>query len=220
MNQLDKIYQKDYWEREGLIKRRSPKDPIIAAYVNSRINALKPYVKITKKTRLLDVGCGNGYFTFYFDKICDACGVDYSERLLQMNPARRTFLMDANNLDFEDNLFDMVFSHALLHHVGDIDRVLCEMIRVSKKYVVILDANRNDFLLFLYSLIVKEERKALKFSLAYLKNKLKEKGLKIIASFSYGTMFPNRTPKFLLPLMKLLDFKYPFGITNFIIAKK
>jgi len=220
MNQIKKIFQKDYWERNSLKKRRLPQHPIIAAYIIPRINLLKEYVVLNKETTLLDVGCGNGFFTYYFNKICDVSGVDYSEKLLKMNPVKKTFLMNAKKLEFENNSFDIVFANALLHHVDDIDQVLKEMKRLSKKYVIILDANRNNPLLSLFSFFVKEERKALRFSKKYLIKKVENNGLKIIDAFSYGLTFPNKTPSFCLFLMRWLNFKNPLGVTNFIIAEK
>ncbi len=213
-------FQKNYWEKNKVLKRKSPDHPIVAECVLPKIEFIKRYVNITAETRLLDVGCGNGFFTYYFDKICDTSGVDYSEKMLQINPVKKTFLMDANNLKFENNSFDISFSHGFLHHVDNMDKVIQEMKRVSKKYVIILDANRNNPLLFLFSLIVKEERKALKFSLSYLRNVIKRNGLNIIDSFSLGMIVPNKMPLFLLPIAKKFNFKQPFGITNFIIAEK
>jgi ubiquinone/menaquinone biosynthesis C-methylase UbiE len=213
-------FQKNYWEKNKVLKRKSPDHPIVAECVLPKIEFIKRYVNITAETRLLDVGCGNGFFTYYFDKICDTSGVDYSEKMLQINPVKKTFLMDANNLKFENNSFDISFSHGFLHHVDNMDKVIQEMKRVSKKYVIILDANRNNPLLFLFSLIVKEERKALKFSLSYLRNVIKRNGLNVIDSFSLGMIVPNKMPLFLLPIAKKFNFKQPFGITNFIIAEK
>jgi ubiquinone/menaquinone biosynthesis C-methylase UbiE len=63
------------------------------------------------------------------------------------------------DLKFEDNSFDVVFCHALLHHVDDIDRVIGEMKRVSCKWIVLLEPNRNNPLMFLFSLLIKEEWK-------------------------------------------------------------
>jgi ubiquinone/menaquinone biosynthesis C-methylase UbiE len=214
------MHQKDYWERQQLIKRRHPEHPVIAAYILPKINVLRRYVNLTPQTRLLDVGCGNGFFTFYFDKICDTYGVDYSEKMLQINPVKKTSLMDANDLKFEDDSFDVVFCHALLHHVEDIAKVMQEMKRVSRKYVIILEPNRNNPLMFLFASLVKEERKALKFSLSYLTDIVSRNDLRVVTSFSYGMIVPNKTPTFLLPLVKLFNFKQPLGMTNFIIAEK
>lgn len=213
-------HQKRYWERNGLAKRRHPAHPVIEAYVLPKINILRSYVDLKPETRLLDVGCGNGFFTFYFDKICNAYGIDYSEIMLQMNPVKKTSIMNASDLRFEDNSFDAVFCHALLHHVDDIDRVIQEMRRVSRRYVIILEPNRNNPLMFLFSLLVKEERQAIRFSLPYLIRALNRNALSVIASFSYGMIAPNKTPAFFIPLAGLFNFKHPLGITNFIIAEK
>lgn len=212
--------QEEYWERQELKKRRPPTHPAVKAYVLSRIKQLIPYVDFNDGTRLLDVGCGNGFFTFYFDQVCDVSGVDYSEKMLKMNPVKKTFRADASDLPFQDSSFDVVFCHALLHHVEHVDDVIQEMKRVSARLVVILEPNRNNPLMFLFSLLVPEERKALRFSLRYLKGMVERNKLQIIASFSFGLSVPNRMPAFVAPLARLFDFKHPLGMTNFIIAAK
>jgi SAM-dependent methyltransferase len=212
--------QKDYWEREELQSRRSPEHPAVAAYVLQKIRAVQHCVRLTPQTRVLDVGCGNGFFTFYLDKICDAYGVDYSEKMLQLNPLKKTFLMDASDLLFEDNSFDVVICHSLLHHVEHVETVVREMTRVSRKHIVILEPNRNNPFMFLYALAVREEWKALRFSLSYLENIVKRNHLHIVTSFSCGMAFPNRTPKFLLALPGLFNLNHPLGITNVLIAEK
>ncbi len=128
--------------------------------------------------------------------------------------------MDAAHLSFQDFAFDVVFCHALLHHVENMDAVLTEMRRVSRKYVVVLEPNRNNPLMYLFSALVPEERKALKFSMGYLKEKLAQNRLKIVACASHGMTVPNKTPAFLLPLVKLLDFNQPWGMTNILIAER
>ena len=213
-------YQKKYWERKEIEKRRKPTDAVVREYVVPKIDEIQKHISIDRNTRLLDVGCGNGFFSYYFDKICNTTGVDYSSKMIELNPVEKKHIMDANNLEFEDDSFNVVFCHAVLHHVEDVNKVIKEMSRVSKKYVVILEPNRNNIFMFLFSLIVKEERKALKFSLNYLKRAAELPGLKIISSFSYGMIVPNRTPKMLLPFMKLFNFRQPFGMTNFIISEK
>jgi ubiquinone/menaquinone biosynthesis C-methylase UbiE len=128
--------------------------------------------------------------------------------------------MDATNLTFPDDSFDLVFCHALLHHIKDMDRVVSEMRRVSKRYVIILEPNRNNPLMFLFSAIVPEERLALRFSLKFLKNIAERNHLKIIACFSQGSLVPNKTPLQLLPVLEKLECRQPLGMTNFVIAEK
>ena len=213
-------FQKDYWERKKLTKRRTPEHPVVAAYVLPKIKALSQYVSLTPQTSLLDIGCGNGFFTYHLNKICNVTGVDYSEKMLEMNPVKNKALMDAADLKFEDNSFDISFCRALLHHVEDANQVIQEMKRVTRKYVVILEPNRNNPLKFLFALLVKEEHEALRFSLKFMKDLVQRNNLKIIASFSFGMITPNKTPALLLPFLNLFNFKNPLLMTNFIIAEK
>jgi ubiquinone/menaquinone biosynthesis C-methylase UbiE len=214
------LFQKDYWERKALDERRPPDHPVVRQYVIPKIELIRRYVPVDKNTRLLDVGCGNGFFSQPFSQACDTVGVDFSGKMLAKNPIPQKFLMDAAHLAFQDFAFDVVFCHALLHHVEDLDAVLQEMRRVSRKYVVILEPNRNNPLMALFSAIVPEERKALSFSMAYLREKLERNKLKVIAAFAHGMTVPNKTPTVLLPLVKLLDFRQPFGMTNILIAER
>jgi len=213
-------FQKGYWEKNRPVNRRSPYHPVVQTYVLSRINALIPHININSDSLLLDVGCGNGHFTAHFDKLCKVTGIDYSEGMLGLNPVKNTFLMEAENIDFNDNSFDIVFCHALLHHIENIDRVLTEMRRVSRKYIIVLEPNRNNPLMFLFSALVKEERKALKFSIKYLRKILSANELEIIESFAFGTTVPNKTPIVMLPILHSLDIRYPFGMTNILITEK
>jgi ubiquinone/menaquinone biosynthesis C-methylase UbiE len=200
--------------------RRPPDHPVVRQYVVPKIGQIRQVVPLESNTRLLDVGCGNGFFSYYFAQVCDTVGVDFSQKMLAQNPIPQKILMDASQLSFQDMAFDVVFCHALLHHVDNLDQVLREMRRVSRKYVVILEPNRNNPLMFLFSAIVPEERKALAFSMGYLRKKMEHNQLKVVASFAHGMTVPNKTPVPLLPLVKLLDFRQPFGMTNILIAEK
>jgi ubiquinone/menaquinone biosynthesis C-methylase UbiE len=214
------LFQKDYWERKALDDRRPPDHPVVRQYVVPKMDFIRRQIPLHQNTRLLDVGCGNGFFSYYFNEVCKVVGVDFSEKMLAKNPIPQKLLMDAAHLSFQDFAFDVVFCHALLHHVENIDAVLTEMRRVSRKYVVILEPNRNNPLMYLFSALVPEERKALMFSMDYLKQKLAQNGLKVVASAAHGMTVPNKTPVFLLPFVKLLDFTQPFGMTNILIAER
>ncbi len=214
------LFQKDYWERKALAERRPPGHPVVRHYALSKIMEIRKTVKIQPGQRLLDLGCGNGFFSQPFSEICQTVGVDYSQAMLQANPLDSKFGMDANRLAFQDMAFDVVFCHALLHHVEDPGKVLSEMRRVSRKYVVVMEPNRANPLMCLFSALVAEERSALKFSLSYLKGLLEKNGLKVMEAFSHGMTVPNKTPAFLLPLLTPLDFRQPWGMTNILIAKR
>ena len=48
---------------------------------------------------------------------------------------------DAEQVDLPDGSFDCVFAHEVLHHCRSPHRALCEMLRVARKHVVVLEPN-------------------------------------------------------------------------------
>lgn len=49
--------------------------------------------------------------------------------------------IDAEQIDLQDGSFDFVFAHEVLHHCRSPHRALCEMLRVARKHVVLLEPN-------------------------------------------------------------------------------
>lgn len=49
--------------------------------------------------------------------------------------------IDAEQIGLPDGSFDFVFAHEVLHHCRSPHRVLCEMLRVTRKHVVFLEPN-------------------------------------------------------------------------------
>ena len=91
--------------------------------------------------RALEIGSGTGYFTLNLmlaGVIADATCSDISPGMLATldeNAARlglqvRTRQADAEHLPFEDESFDLVFGHAVLHHIPDLPRAFAEFERV------------------------------------------------------------------------------------------
>lgn len=214
------LLQKKYWTRDNLKKRRHPSHPCVKDYVLPKIREIRKRISINSNTRLLDVGCGNGFFSYYFEQICFTVGIDFSRLMIKMCPIRKRFCEQADNIGFKDESFDIVFCHGLLHHTDNPLDIIKEMARVSRGYVVILEPNRNNPFMFLFSLLVKEERLALRYSLSYLRSMASLAGLIILDSFSYGMIIPNKSPKMILPLFRLFNFPFALGMTNFIIARK
>lgn len=170
---------------------------------------------------ILDVGCGNGFFTYYFSKLAAyTVGIDYSRYMLSINPTNPLIQGSALALPFKNNSFDLVFCSNLLHHVEDPTIVVKEMKRVSKKFVVLSEPNRSNPLMALFSATVPEERGTLKFSLGYMRRLIELSGLETIASCSMGSVVPNKTPLSLLKWFKRIDFKFPFGFYNVVISRK
>jgi len=93
--------------------------------------------------RSLEIGAGTGYFTLNMLQdgvVAEATATDISPGMLdalQANAARigvavRTVACDAEELPFEDESFDLVLGHAVLHHLPHLDRAFAEFRRVLR----------------------------------------------------------------------------------------
>jgi SAM-dependent methyltransferase len=91
--------------------------------------------------KVLEIGCGLGTDGAQFAKAgADYTGVDLTEAAVEL--ARKRFELfglrgcfrtaDAENLDFADNSFDLVYSHGVLHHTPDTVRAVREIHRVLR----------------------------------------------------------------------------------------
>ncbi len=209
-------HQNKYWEKE----RRSPEHSVIEAFASPKIDYIRNYVDLSKNTKLLDIGCGNGFFTYYFSQIIDPVGLDYSRYMLSINPCNSLVQATALSLPFKNDTFDIVFCSNLLHHVEHPIIVLREMKRVSKEFVILSEPNRNNPFMLLFSIIVREEHGALRFSLRYMKRLVELCGLKTIASCAMGSIVPNKTPLLLLKWFQKIDWKIPFGLYNVVISHR
>ena len=88
-------------------------------------------LNLKKTDKLLDVGCGTGFYLDLFD--CDVTGIDPSEKLLeQYHGEHQVILGSAESLDFPDNSFDIVMSITAIHNFDDIEQGLKEIQRVGK----------------------------------------------------------------------------------------
>lgn len=112
---------------------------------------------ISEADSILEVGCGPGLLSQYFDQY-DYVGVDYVGRFLERHPVKRQdklFQSEANNLPFEDAYFDWVFAYSVFHYFPSVEyaeQALHEMGRVSRKGIFIGDlptsSHHEDHLLF------------------------------------------------------------------------
>lgn len=220
---LDKGFQKDYWEKNS--NARDYKHPIVKFFVDQRIKWIKSHIDLGEIKTAFDVGCGDGFATYYLDKLIPTVeGGDIAEYMLEKNPLpkKKLRLIDAEDLPLKNSSYDLVYTWEVLHHVPSPQKAVDEMARVAKKYVVIFEPNRSNVMQFLFGLLTKQERGTLRSTKRYLENLCKNSGLEIVASDYVGKIPPNKTPEILMPLMKSLSFKSNLvtGISIAIVAKK
>ena len=113
--------------------------------------------------KLLDVGCGLGNDLSRFVRGgAEGVGIDISA--VAVNLARKNFKyrnlsasfieMDAENMAFSDNSFDIVYCHTVIHFTPDPQFLINEVHRVLKPggLAILMTVNRNSWLYFLHRL--------------------------------------------------------------------
>jgi SAM-dependent methyltransferase len=116
-----------------------------AGQVLGKLRKLLPGGELPRFGRGLEIGAGTGYFALNLAReglLEHATCVDISPgmlRTLEDNAARlgladrvETRACDAEALPFVSETFDVVFGHAVLHHLPDLDRAFSEFFRVLR----------------------------------------------------------------------------------------
>lgn len=100
-------------------------------------------------TTVLDVGCGTGRGVKYFlDREFHAVGVEPVPELLKAGIADHNIPKDCmlqgsgESLPFEDLSFDASIELGVLHHVPQPELVVSEMIRTTRRMILLSDSNR------------------------------------------------------------------------------
>ncbi len=96
----------------------------------------------SSKDLLLDVGCGSGLTTRFWDFVdCDKIGIDPAGKLLKKAMSRdlhsRYVLARAEDIPFSDDYFDVVISVTAIQNFEDVEKGLLEMKRVAKRFLIL-----------------------------------------------------------------------------------
>src|SRR6266404_6427403 len=110
----------------------------------------------TRSKKVLEIGCGLGTDGAQFAKAgANYTGIDLTEAAVEL--ARKRFEMfdlpgefrtaDAENLNFPDESFDLVYSHGVLHHTPDTAKAIREIHRVLRPggRAVVMLYHRNSY---------------------------------------------------------------------------
>lgn len=88
------------------------------------------------KRPILDIGCGDGYFTSQLFKVVDA-GIDISSHELKMGKDKHIYnkldLGDARRMPYKGDSYNTVFSNCVVEHIPNIGEVLSEVHRIMRK---------------------------------------------------------------------------------------
>lgn len=191
----------------------------MAAFVQPKIEFVLSHICLSASPAILDVGCGNGHFTYYLQRLGAAVGLDFAGAMLAQNPCRPLVQASALYLPFRDKAFDLVFCANLLHHLGNPGAALSEMARVSKRYVVCVEPNRTNPLMLALGLMKPEERLLLHFTPVFMRSLAELTGLHVLACETMGFLTPNRMPRAIAMLAARFDAPNPLGAYLVLVAR-
>lgn len=119
-----------------------------------RVVTMIEYLDIQPREKILDMGCGEGFYSMIFDQLydCEVIAVDYDPEILSLakkwlgGSSRVTVEQgDITNLRFPDNYFDKIVCTEVLEHVEDDKTAIKELFRVLRPggVVAITVPNKN-----------------------------------------------------------------------------
>lgn len=125
---------------------------------SNKLSIIKNNIKISKFTKILDVGCGTG-ISSQFD--CYVVGIDPSIGLLKQNKNNKKIIGFAESLPFRNNSFDYVISVTSMHNFKDIKKSIDEIKRVGRNdfvFSVLKKSGKFDYILSLIQKYFKIEK--------------------------------------------------------------
>lgn len=118
---------------------------MITAYRPRILSQLEAIIRPLNTPSVLDFGSGDGYFA---SNISQLPGV---EKLVPVDVVRRKKsivepqIYDGMRLPFDDDSFDLVYSVDVVHHCLDPMRALDDLMRCTKRYLLLKDHNYETF---------------------------------------------------------------------------
>lgn len=141
-----------YWEKRSGNFLEHKRAELHSSMAERWLCEIKKQLPCDKNLRILDVGCGAGFFSVLLAKEgYQVTGVDLTPDMVEnartLAEEEKTdcefFVMDAENLRFADESFDVVISRNLTWTLPDVKSAYREWVRVLKKGGILLNFDAN-----------------------------------------------------------------------------
>jgi len=182
-----------YWSAHS--SYRDADSPSARAFADPKAERIARLLGLRGDEPVLDVGAGTGHLGEAFRRRGHpVTAIDLTRAMLARNPASRRLVADGARLPFADAAFPLVIEASVLHHVADPVAVLREMARVSAGPVVAVEPNRNHPPMFVFSLLLREEWPALRFTPTHVARLGRRARLAPLDVAATGWVYQNKTP--------------------------
>lgn len=133
-------------------QKHTTKNPVGKLFLNNFLNSVVKTIRPLNIDSVLDVGCGEGFTLARLqkEKIGKSFeGIEYDESAIELGkklyPRLEITKGDIYKLPFKDNSFDLVVCTEVLEHLEHPKKAYKELIRVSKKYILLSVPNEPFF---------------------------------------------------------------------------
>jgi SAM-dependent methyltransferase len=126
---------------QGLIATMKAGDPRLDFRIAAEAVAATGIVE----PRLIEIGCGSGYYSEVFGTLLPGnvsyTGIDYSDAMIARArahyPSTSFDVADATRLPYQDGAFDIVFNGVSLMHIVDYRSAIREAARIAGRYCIL-----------------------------------------------------------------------------------
>ena len=164
MRVKEKIENIDYNETKQFFKNRAGKfrtdnpyavtmyqdhnEKLVRERNEKEVQKLKPLLELNEQSRILDIGCGAGFFSIILSQLGHTVHgiditpnmIDEANQLAESLDCDATFsVMDAENLGFDTNTFDIVVARNVTWNLPHPDKAYAEWFRVIRPGGLILN---------------------------------------------------------------------------------
>lgn len=147
-------------ERHYLLEEYTKIDydsPAMYEFLEEIFSTINAVVTLSPDCSFLDIGCGRGYFLQYLQKkgIKNIRGIDPCDDLIQERLFETITKGTFQEHGSHDESIDIVFTCHTLHHLHDKYPLYAirEMLKISKKLVVVVEINNTNIPMLLVSLL-------------------------------------------------------------------
>lgn len=143
-----------YMEATDNYKKHTHRNPIQRFLLNNFYHHVFALLKTVSAGSILDVGCGEGFTLARLKEkgIGKSYeGIEYNKKAIALgkkeNPSIKIKEGSIYELPYKANSFDLVLCTEVLEHMDDPKKALKELVRVSKKYLLLSVPNEPFFML-------------------------------------------------------------------------
>lgn len=134
--------------------KHTSKNPIQKFLINNFYSTLVNLAKPLDPKSILDAGCGEGFTMNRLNENSvgrEIEGIEFSEDAIKLGknlfPTLKFRQGSVYEMPYKKNSFDLVVCTEVLEHIDDPEKVLKELIRVSKNYLIVSVPNEPFFMM-------------------------------------------------------------------------